>query len=65
MIKILTGITVCTFMRRVLERSYSENKNIILCLITSLLNCAVNEIMWQNLVEPEHNTAHGHCMLDN
>jgi hypothetical protein len=39
-----------------------------LCSITTILNRAVYEIMWKNIVFPEHvtddNMAHAHCMLD-
>jgi len=45
-------------MRNVLEKSCRENQNTYLCSITFFPteNCAVNDIMWKNMVDPEKAT---------
>jgi len=45
-------------------------KTHILYLVTFFffLNCAIYEILWKNIVEPERlhdDVVHAHCMLDN
>jgi hypothetical protein len=53
-------------MKNVSDQNCRENQNKIFVSIIFYERCAVYEIMWKNILEPDvtDNMAHAHCMLD-
>jgi len=54
-------------MKNTANRSCKEKWN-ILCSVHFFWKCAIYEIMWKNMIEPnrwQYSAMHAHCMLDN